>query len=143
PYIALDAEIADPGWLARLIVVPPAPPRRQPTTVLAGTGYTRAGHSPADWYSDHHTWRDVLEPHGWTCLDADGDTDGARWLHPTHTSSCSATTCNGCLFVYSTNTPFEPTTAGNPNGYTKFRAYAVLNFDDDLSAAARSLLRSA
>ena len=45
---------------------------------------------------------------------------------PTHTSACSATIKNGCLFVYTPNTPFDVTEPGDPHGYTKFRAYAVL-----------------
>jgi hypothetical protein len=41
--------------------------------------------------------------------------------------------------VYSQATPFEPTEAGAPHGYTRFRAYAVLNHAGDLHAAARTL----
>ena len=41
--------------------------------------------------------------------------------------------------MWSTNTPFEPTADGYTKGYTRFHAYAVLNFNGDLSAAARSL----
>ena len=61
------------------------------------------------------------------------------WLHPTATSSCSATIRNGCLFVYSTNTVFDVTEPGNPHGYTKFRAFAVLDHGGNMSAAARAL----
>ena len=84
------------------------------------------------------SWADVLEPHGWRCP-AHPDEDGAIWLHPTATSSCSATIRNGCLFVYSPNTPFDVTEGGSPKGYTKFRAYAVLEHGGDMSAAARAL----
>ena len=95
--------------------------------------------SIADKFSASTSWLDILTPHGWRCLCSDPDADGARWLHPTHTSSCSATIRNGCLFVYSSNTVFDATEAGYPRGYTKFRAFALLNHDGDLSAAARSL----
>jgi hypothetical protein len=78
-------------------------------------------------------------PHGWSCLDADPGSDGARWAHPTATAKWSATVKHGCLFVYSTNTPFDITEPGYPKGYTKFRAYAVLDHGGDLSAAARAL----
>ena len=71
--------------------------------------------------------------------DTDPNADGARWLHPAHTSSCSATIRYGCLFVYSTSTEFETTESGAPNGYTKFRAYALLEHHGDLSLAARAL----
>ena len=85
----------------------------------------------------------MLEPHAWTCDDRNPDADGAHWLHPTATSSCSATVNDGCLFVYSPNTPFDVTTAGDPHGYTRFRAYAVLNHDGDMVAAARALKKEA
>ena len=51
----------------------------------------------------------------------------------------SATVRHGCLFVYSTNTPLDITEAGDAHGYTRFRAYAVLDHGGDLSAAARAL----
>jgi hypothetical protein len=65
--------------------------------------------------------------------------DGARWLHQDATSDCSATVRHGCLFVYSKNTPFEVTEAGVPCGYTRFRAYAVLDHGGDLPSAARAM----
>ena len=63
-------------------------------------------------------------PHGWACLDADPDADGARWLHPTATSKCSATISGGRLYCYSTLTVLDVTEAGNPRGYSKFDALA-------------------
>lgn len=67
---------------------------------------------------------------------------GARWRHPAATAAWSATIRTGCLFVYSTNTPFGVTEAGNAAGYTRFRAYTALNFDGDMSAAARAIIRN-
>ena len=75
----------------------------------------------------------MLSPHGWTCPDPDPDADGARWRHP------GATIRHGLLFVYSAATPFQPTEAGAPHGYSRFRAYAVLEHGGDLRAAARAL----
>jgi hypothetical protein len=97
------------------------------------------GPSIADDYCSSVSWADILQPHGWRFLDADPDADGSRWLHPAATSSCSATVRNGCLFVYSPNTPFEVTESSQPKGYTKFRAYAVLEHGGDMKAAARAL----
>ncbi|WP_082279554.1 bifunctional DNA primase/polymerase [Mycobacterium colombiense] len=129
-YVLVDGEIPAPaGWFIPLVTAPPA---------LRSHEY-RSGGGPADAFESSKTWEDVLAPHGWNCLDPDPDADGARWLHPDATSSCSATIRHGCLFVYSTNTPFEVTESGRPNGYTKFRAHAVLNHGGDLSAAARAL----
>lgn len=135
PYWWVDdvAPISDPpAWLLDLLQPPPPPARPAPRL-------GRDSASIADSYTAATSWVDVLTPHGWRCLDLDPDRDGARWLHPAATSSCSATIRHGCLFVYSTNTPFDPTEPGDPRGITRFRAYAVLNHGGDLSAAARAL----
>ena len=125
-------------WLVELLT---------PRSHHSGTGSrsisrTFTGPSIADQFGDSTSWLEVLTPHDWTCLDADPDADGARWLHPTATSSCSATVRNGCLFVYSPNTPFDVTETEQPKGYTKFRAYAVLDHNGDLKAAAQALRAS-
>ncbi|WP_442008751.1 bifunctional DNA primase/polymerase [Mycobacterium sp. 2YAF39] len=137
PYVRIDAPVAaPPSWLIDLIKPePPKTPRREPRPL------SRFSRSPsiADNFTVRTSWFDILGPHGWRCLDADPDANGARWLHPTHTSACSATVRNGCLFVYSPNTVFDITEPGHPRGYTKFRAYAQLNHDGDLSGAAHVL----
>jgi hypothetical protein len=97
--------------------------------------------SPAETFNEATSWADILEPHGWECVDGDPDEDDSRWRHPNATSSCSATVRNECLFVYSPNTPFEVTEPGNLKGYTRFWAHALLNHNNDMSAAARSLLK--
>ncbi len=138
PYTRIERPVAaPPDWLSALLLpepVPPPPPRKQRSGEFLGP-------SIADSYSALVSWADVLGPYGWTQADRrqDPDADGARWLHPTATSACSATVKNGCLFVYSPNTPFDVTEGGSPKGYTKFRAFAVLNHDGDMSAAARAL----
>lgn len=138
-YVRCDHPVAaPPPWLVDLIVerprvAPPHPPRP--------SSWLWHGSSIADSYCASTSWADILEPHGWTQADRrqDPGADGTRWLHPTATSACSATVRNGCLFVYSPNTPFDITEASNPKGYTKFRAFAVLNHDGDMSAATRAL----
>jgi hypothetical protein len=134
PYIRVDGPIIEPpAWLVKLITVePPAPKPRRPIRL--------DGKSVADEYNATMTWADVLEPHRWACIDADGDANGARWLHPTHTSNCSATVTDGRLYVYSTSTVFDVTEAGNPRGYSKFDALARLEHNGDFKAAARHLL---
>jgi hypothetical protein len=133
-YRRVDRPVAPcPNWLVELL--------RQPERPAGGPRpiFRYAGTSIADQFGAGTSWGDVLIPHGWHCLDADPDADGARWLHPAATSACSATVRNGCLFVYSPNTPFDVTEPSNPNGYTRFRAYAVLNHGGDLRAAAAHL----
>jgi hypothetical protein len=137
PYTWIERPVvAPPAWLIALLSPSAAKPDPQHSRASART-FT--GPSPADQFSASTSWFDILEPHGWQCIDADPDADGARWLHPRATSACSATVRNGCLFVYSPNTPFGVTEASNPKGYTRFRANAVLDHGGDLSAAARAL----
>jgi hypothetical protein len=130
PYIAVDAAIAAlPTSLIEKISVPEPPPRRERSAserFLAGIGYTaRPGQSPSQ-FNDSTSWRDVLVPYDWTCLDADPDADGARWRHPAATAAHSATITNGRLYVYSTSTVFEPTADGDRHGYSRFDAYELL-----------------
>jgi len=141
PYVRCDHMVASPPlWLVDLIVERPrvAAPRQSRSL----TPWSSHGPSIADSFCESTSWADILEPHGWALArrSADPDADGACWLHPTATSACSATVRNGCLFVYSSNTPFDTTEASSPKGYTKFRAHAVLNHDGNLSAAARALM---
>lgn len=137
-YVRCDHPVAaPPPWLVDLIVERPRIP--EPRAPQSAPRWFSCGPSIADSYRESTSWAEILEPHGWECLSADPDTDGAKWLHPTATSACSATMKNDCLFVYSPNTPFDITEASNPKGYTKFKAYAVLNHDGDMSAAARAV----
>lgn len=122
--------VAPAPWLTHLLRQAPAAPK--PTS----RPRTFDGDSIADWYTATRTWSDVLS--GWHLLSGSGDDDGSRWKHPTATHAWSATVKNGCLFVYSPNTAFDVTSAGQRRGYTRFRAYAVLEHGGDLSEAARA-----
>jgi hypothetical protein len=137
PYVRVDGPIPDPPeWFTSLVTVPP------PQLNLHRGSTFRHGtrSSPAERYNAATSWADVLMPHGWILRDGgDPDGDGAIWLHPNHTSKCSATISNDSLYVYSTSTPFDVTESGRPKGYSKFHAYAVLNHRGDLKAAARAL----
>lgn len=135
-YTRIAAPVATPPpWLVDLLLpelILPRSPRRHLYPLHSGT-------SIADDFAAKTSWADVLTPHGWRCLDADPDADGARWRHPAATSPTSASVRHGCLFVYSPNTPFDTTESGDPKGYTRFRAYAVLHHGGNLSAAAKAL----
>jgi hypothetical protein len=126
-----------PARLAGLLTPPPA------TAPVPASRRARApapmGDSVAERFNAHVSWAEVLGSHGWTCPDPDPDADGARWRHPAASNPKSATIRHGLLFVYSAATPFQPTEAGDPHGYSKFRAYAVLNYGGDLRATARAL----
>jgi hypothetical protein len=130
-----------PAWLAKLVTAGPVartaplgPARSVRRQSSARPGSSKS--SVAEGFCEHITWAEVLVPHGWLLVTGDGDADGSQWAHPSATSPWSATVRHGCLFVYSPNTPFDVTEAGAPRGYTRFRAYAILNHGGDLSAAA-------
>jgi hypothetical protein len=124
------------GWRRLLSSAPPLPPLpvRRPSLLASAR---RGG--VAEAFNQATSWAQVLGPHGWTCPDPDPDADGARWRHPAATNLKSATIRHGLLFVYSQATPFTPTEPGAPRGYSRFRAYAVLEHGGDVGAAARAL----
>jgi hypothetical protein len=117
--------------LAALITAAPAPPL---TSVLR----VADENSVADWFSANHAWGDILNPAGWVRSDGDGDSDGSKWRHPNATAKDSCSIKHGCLFVYTPNTDFDVTEDGDPRGYTRFRAWAILEHDGDLKRAARA-----
>lgn len=92
--------------------------------------------SIADWFSatQGFGW---LADQGWTLVKGDGTSDGSAWRHPKATNAVSATVRHRCLFVYTENTSFEVTMPADPEGYTPFRAWAVLCHGKDMKAAGR------
>jgi hypothetical protein len=137
-YQKIDAPVVHaPRWLVNLVrrPTPTVTPRSTPRL----TGSHVWGRSPADDFNASSTWAEILMPHGWSCPGGDTEGDGARWLHPAATSSCSATIRHGLLFVYSTSTAFDTTEPEHPKGYSKFRAWSLLNHRGDMSAAAKAL----
>jgi hypothetical protein len=116
-----------PAWLAELLRPEPEERAARPFSPRV----VNDAESIADWFTANSTWAEVLEPAGWR------EVHGG-WRHPNATSPVSATIRHDVLFVYSTNTLFEPTEAENPHGYTRFRAWALLSHGGDLSAAAKA-----
>lgn len=91
---------------------------------------------PGDDYNTRASWREVLEPAGWTIVQRVGEID--HWRRPGKADrGTSATTghCGDCLYVFSSNAaPFAPGTA-----YTKFAAYAMIHHGGDFHQAADAL----
>jgi hypothetical protein len=79
----------------------------------------------ADWREILVDWKVIYTSHGIT-----------YWRRPGKNEGISATTKieTGNLYVFTTSTTFE-----ERKPYSKFAAYAHLNFNDDFSAAARDL----
>ncbi len=82
PYTRVDGPLpVPPDWFVELVTPPPSERRSWAPRSLRGP-------SVADAFCASTSWHEVLEPHGWECLDYDGDEDGARWLqsarHPDH-----------------------------------------------------------
>ena len=123
-----------PAFLADLVVADP-PPATPPKL-----RQVRDTDSVADWFSSHHTWNEILQPAGWVLVSGDGNSDGSKWRHPQASAESSASVRHDCLFVYSENTDFDVTEDGDPHGYTRFRAWSILEHDEDMSAAAREAL---
>jgi hypothetical protein len=104
----------------------------------SGHGGSRInGERPGDVFNRHADWWDILGPHGWTRVGERGEV--TLWKRPGKCEQgCSATTNyagSEMLYVFSSNAwPFEPEKA-----YSKFAAYAWLEYGGDFSAAARAL----
>jgi len=107
---------------------------------LPGPRLSVGGLTPGDDFEASTDWSEILEPHGWTLESRHGPE--RHWTRPgkDRRDGSSATTGRAHdrerLYVFSTSTVFNSETP-----YTKFGAYALLNFGGDHSAAARALVR--
>ncbi|MDB2392803.1 bifunctional DNA primase/polymerase [Acidimicrobiaceae bacterium] len=125
-----------PEWLAEALT--PAPVAQAATkapTIASNNAYHDDGPSPAEWYDE--PWSEILA--GWRLVAGDGESDKSKWAHPTATAAFSATIRHGCLFVYSPTPGLPVTETNDPNGLTKFRAEALLNYGGDMAAAAKDI----
>ncbi len=120
-------------------------PERMKHETLSGPDRSPAGlplrTRPGDVFNQRGPdWSEILEPRGWRL--AREEADGTRhWTRPGKAGGTSATTGNpqheGDKFhVFTSSTEFEPDTP-----YSKFAAYAILEYDGDFSAAAAHLVR--
>src|SRR5690606_11392774 len=102
--------------------------------------YEPEGTRPGDIFNARASWDEVLAPHGWKRYSTRGRL--TYWRRPGKDWGTSATTglrnaadpSSDLLWVFSTSTEFEAEA-----GYSKWRAWAVLNTGGDFSAAAREL----
>ena len=96
--------------------------------------------SPGDDFEARTDWSTILEPHGWILKST--SSHECYWTRPGKDprDGISATTGRDPgrdrLYVFSTSTVFE-----SERSYTKFGAFALLNFGGDHAAAARELVR--
>lgn len=98
-----------------------------------------AAPSVLDTYREQTTWREILEPEGWTHSHNDGTRD--HWTRPGKKpgEGTSATTVeDGAMYCFSTSTvlPAE-------QGLSKGQVFAYLHHGGDLSRASRALLAQA
>ena len=112
-------------------VHPPA--ARKPSRSGASSDSLR----PGDLFNQQASWEEVLSPHDWQLVRYVGDK--GEWRRPGKSGPGISATTNwdgsDLLYVFSTSTLFEP-----ERGYSKFAAYALLNFGGDFRAAARHLV---
>jgi hypothetical protein len=76
PYMQIERPVAaPPEWLIELLLPERIAPKTAPRRPFPTFG---CGPSIADRFTASTSWTDILTPHGWRCLDADPDDDGAR-----------------------------------------------------------------
>jgi len=108
----------------------PTNPNPQPHTPTTGPL------TPFDDYRQRTTWRDILEPAGWTWHSCDKTHD--YWTRPgknPRDGHSASTIEDGPLYLFSTSVSGMPTEVGLSKG----QVYAHLHHDGDLSAATRQL----
>jgi putative DNA primase/helicase len=96
--------------------------------------------TPGDDFEARTDWEDILGPHGWQVESTHGPV--RHWTRPGKSTREGASATTGRdptrdrLYVFSTSTVFE-----SERSYTKFGAFALLNFGGDHATAARELAR--
>lgn len=122
--------------------VAPSEPRLAQRSSLSASptsayGYAGSFARPGDLFTRRVSWEDILAPHGWELVRTVGEE--GQWRRPGKDGPGISATTNwqgsDLLYVFSTSTAFEP-----ERGYSKFAAYALLNFQGDFSAAAKALV---
>jgi hypothetical protein len=96
---------------------------------------TPSGDRPGDAYNERVTWRELLEPAGWTIIFERGEV--AYWRRPGKDFGISATTNYGgsdLFFPFTSSTEFEP-----EKSFSKFAVYATLHHRGDYAKAALAL----
>ncbi|QTI67474.1 AAA family ATPase [Gordonia polyisoprenivorans] len=119
--------------------VPKAAKSERRSELSSRVGQGVPGARPGDAWAAVTTWDEILCPHGWRRDHSTAESD--RWTRPGKASGTSATTNfdgSGLLYVFSSSTVFE---TGDDETYSKFGAYAQLNFDGDMEAAASDLVK--
>lgn len=118
--------------VARSLDQMPTSTEARSETVAASNG---TGQRPGDLFNQKATWRDLLEPRGWTFVYNRGGVD--YWRRPGKDRGVSASSGyagTDLFYAFTSSTPFEP-----ERGYSLFSAYALLEHDGDYAAAAQAL----
>lgn len=119
------------GGLPAELVAAPSPAR-----VSAPAPSQIQGLSPLDDYRERSTWREILEPTGWTWHSRDSTHD--YWVRPgknPRDGHSASTIEDGPFFLFSTSVAGMPTQVGMSKG----QVYAHLHHGGDLSAATLDL----
>ena len=115
--------------------MPETPEPPQPNTTLT-PAQAPGALSPFDDYRHRTTWRDILEPAGWTYSHKDNEHD--YWVRPgkdPRDGHSASTIEDGPLYLFSTSVAGMPTEIG----LSKAQVYAHLHHNGDLSNATRQL----
>jgi hypothetical protein len=99
------------------------------------TGASNVCDRPGDLFNREATWPEILGPHLWEHIYDRGVTE--YWRRPGKDQGISATVNHSgsdLLYMFSSSTQFEAF-----HSYSKFGAYAILNYGGDFKAAARAL----
>jgi hypothetical protein len=114
----------------------PAPVIEQPAAPVNTLTAPRAELTPFDDYRARTTWRDILEPAGWTWHSTDNQHD--YWVRPgkdPRDGHSASTIEDGPFYLFSSSVEGIPREVG----LSKAQVFAHLHHGGDLSAATRAL----
>jgi putative DNA primase/helicase len=111
------------------------PEPSKPTRTVRERASSPRQDRPGDVFASLVDWSDILKPAGWTLDSSDGEEE--YWTRPGKDSGTSATTNyqgSDLMFVFTSSTKFTVNTS-----YSKFAAWALINYNGDFSKAASAL----
>ena len=114
----------------------PETPEPEPRNTAPSITQATSGISPFDDYRERATWRDILEPAGWTWHSKDATHD--YWTRPgkdKRDGQSASTIEDGPFYLFSSSVTGMPI----ETGLSKGQVYAHLHHGGDLSAATKAL----
>ena len=119
---------------------PPPHPSAAPSSSARGS-YDSNGDSVFDRFSEAASWADILQQLGWIEVKPADSVTLEAWRHPNATHPISAHVLKKAPYAMVNWSENSGLPVGADQDITKAKAYAILNYGGDKSAAAKALVK--